>query len=249
MSDQVDRGDRDEQRLAELGYKQELTRVVELVLELRDLVHDHLGAGGVLHHLRPGLEQRRPGRHLLGLADHLRPDPGHRPLHGGARLGLSHGRRPVLVGGQARRSGLVLVHRLVQRDRPGRGRRVGRLRRGDVRFRAVQPLGPRPRHHQLRRRRVARRDLRRLRRDHRAARGDQHLLVAPRRAVQQHLGVRARVRRGGHHRDPRLRARPAPELRLRVHGHDQQLGLRRRDAVVLRAAARLPADDVHRDRL
>ena len=41
----------------------------------------------------------------------------------------------------------------------------------------------------------------------------------------------------------------APERRLRVHRDDQQLGLRRRDVLVLRAAARLPADDVHADRL
>ena len=114
-------------------------------------------------------------------------------------------------------------------DRPDRRRRVGRLRGGHVRLDAVQPLGPRPRRHQLRRRRP---------RSARssgvfvlllvAPRADQHLLVAPRRAVQQHLRVLARRRRRGDHRDPRLRPRPPSEPRLRLHRDDQQLGVRRR---------------------
>ena len=93
-----------------------------------------------------------------------------------------------------------------------------------VRLDAVQPLGPRPRRHQLRRRR------RRWARSSWcsslmliAPRADQHLLVAPRRAVQQRVGVLARRRRRGDHRDPRLRPRPPPELRLRLHRDDQQL--------------------------
>ncbi len=44
----------DEQRLAELGYKQELNRGVEPLLQLRHLLLDHLGSRRVLHHLRPG---------------------------------------------------------------------------------------------------------------------------------------------------------------------------------------------------
>ena len=51
--------------------------------ELRDLVLDHLDPGRLLHHLRPGVEQRRPDRDLVGLADHLRLHPHHRPLHVG----------------------------------------------------------------------------------------------------------------------------------------------------------------------
>ena len=182
---------------------------VELVLQLRDLVHDHLGPGGVLHHLRPGVEQRRPGGDLVGLADHRRAHPDHRLLHVGAGLRLSDGGRPLLVGGQARRAGLGVVHRLVQRHRPGRCGRVGGLRGGDLRLDAVQPLGARPRRHRLRRRGVAGRHLLGVRRPVDPARADQHLLVAPRRAVQQHLGLLARGRRGGDHRDPRLRPRTA----------------------------------------
>ena len=55
-------------------------------------------------------------------------------------------------------------------------------------------------HRELRRRRVARRRLHRVRARAGAARADQHLLVAPRRDVQQHLGLVARRRRRG---DPR----------------------------------------------
>ena len=61
----------------------------------------------------------------------------------------------------------------------------------------------------------------------RAARARQHLLVAPRRAVQQRLGLVARGRRRGDPRDPDRRARQPPELLVRVHRDDQQLGLRR----------------------
>ena len=67
--------------------------------------------------------------------------------------------------------------------------------------------------------------------------------------LQQHLRLLARGRRRGDRARARVRARHAPERRLRLHRDDQQLGLRRRDVLVLRAAARLPADDVHADRL
>ena len=40
---------------------------------------------------------------------------------------------------------------------------------------------------------------------------DQHLLLAPGRAVQQHLGVLARDQGGDHHRHPDLRPGPPPE--------------------------------------
>ncbi|CAA9494340.1 MAG: Amino acid/metabolite permease in hypothetical Actinobacterial gene cluster; BAT1-like, partial [uncultured Solirubrobacteraceae bacterium] len=87
--------------------------VVERVLELRDFVHDHLGSRGLLHDLRPGLQQRRAHRDLVGLADHLRAHPLHRLVDVRARLGLSDGRRHLLVGVRARRQDVGLVHRLV----------------------------------------------------------------------------------------------------------------------------------------
>ena len=88
----------------------------------------------------------------------------------------------------------------------------------------LQPLGPRL-HPELRRRGLARRDLHRVRGDPLPARDDQHLLVAPRRAVQQHLGVLALRRRARDHRDPDHRPRQPPERGLRLHRADQQLGV------------------------
>ena len=105
---------------------------LERVPELRDLVHHHLDPGRVLHDLRPGVEQRRPRRDLVGLAADLDPDPDHRLLHVGAGVGLPDRGRHLLVGRQARRRRLGLVHGLVQPHRVDRRVRVGRLRRGDV---------------------------------------------------------------------------------------------------------------------
>ena len=77
----------DEQRLAELGYKQELQARLERLLQLRDLVLDHLDPRRLLHDLRPGLEQRRPDRDLDRLAGDQRADPARRVLDVRARLG------------------------------------------------------------------------------------------------------------------------------------------------------------------
>ena len=104
MADAERPGDRDEQRLAELGYKQELNRGWSRLRELRDLVLDHLGARGVLHDStgRRGSSagrsrSRSAGRSsalliLIVALQHVRAD-----------LGLPDRGRPVLVGAQARR--------------------------------------------------------------------------------------------------------------------------------------------------
>ena len=222
---------------------------MERVLQLRDLVHDHLDPGRVLHHLRSGLEQRRPDRHLVGLAADLLHDPAGRVLHVRAGVGVSDRRRHLLVGERAGRRRLGLVHRLVQPRRPRRGRRVGRLRLRDVHLRAAEPVERRPRRRELRRRRGAGRRVHRVRVRARAARADQHLLVAPRRAVQQRVGLVARRRRRGDHRDPHLRAREPPGLLVRLRRDDQQLRLQPGHVLALRAAARLPAHAVHDHRL
>jgi len=70
----------DEERLAELGYKQELTRAWSGFSNLAISFHDHLDPGRVLHDLRPSVEQRRPRRDLVGLAPDLDRDPDHRLL-------------------------------------------------------------------------------------------------------------------------------------------------------------------------
>ena len=55
----------DEQHLAELGYKQELNRPGR-ASPTSPLVLDHLDPGGLLHHIRAGLEQRRAGAISIG---------------------------------------------------------------------------------------------------------------------------------------------------------------------------------------
>ena len=88
----------------------------------------------------------------------------------------------------------------------------------------------------------------------RAPRHDQHLLPPVDLVVHQHLGLVARARGGDHPRDPHLRPRPSPERQLRLHREDQQLRVRRRcdqrrHLLVPGAAGGLPADDVHDHRL
>ena len=60
----------------------------------------------------------------------LRADGG--LLDGRADVEVPDGRRPLLVGARPRRQGLELDDRLVQHRRPGRDRRLGGLRRGDL---------------------------------------------------------------------------------------------------------------------
>ena len=125
---------------------------MELVLQLRDLLHDHLDPGRVLHDLRPGVELRRPvsiswgwpiivglilfvALSMSGLASAFPTAGG--PYWWAHRLGAPAG----------------LVHRVVQRPRADRHRRLGGLRRRGVRLDPVQPLGSRPRGRQLRGRR------------------------------------------------------------------------------------------------
>ena len=205
---------------------------LELVLQLRDLVHDHLGPRRLLHHLRPGVEQRRPDRDLVGLADHLRPHPARGVLHVRARVGVPDRGRHLLVGVQARRPAA------------GAGSPAGSTSSGWSASsrrsttppprswtRSLEPLRRRRRRHRLRRRPsgilgetfvlfVA---------DPRAPRADQHLLVAARRAASTtsrcgwHVfGVAVIVAILVFVPDQ------PPERRLRLHRHDQQLGLQPR---------------------
>ena len=189
---------------------------------------------------------RRADRDLVGLADPVFAHPDRRLQHVRAHLGLPDCRRPVLVGAQARRAWLVVVHRLVQRDRADRHRRLGGLLLRLLRDLAVRPLGLGPRLRQLRRRRSrARRDLLGVRADPRDPLADQHLLVPPGGAVQQHLGRLARGRRGGDHRHPDHRPGSPPERRLRLHRAAQPLRLPDGHVLVVRPARRVPADHLH----
>ena len=158
---------------------------------------------------------------------------------------------------EARRRRLELVHRLDQHRRPGRDRRLGRLRRGDL-----------PQHHARRLRgRHLRDQLRRHRaRPGRAVRllfvlilvlytlvnifGDRVLALVNNISVGWHvLGVAVIIA------PARLRARRPPGLRLRLHARSSTSSASASGSVtsagllVPGAAARLPADDVHADRL
>ena len=223
--------------------------------QLRDLVLDHLGAGRLLHGLLRCVEQRRADRDLDRLAGDRADHPHGRRQHVRAGLGLPDRGRSVLVGPQARWGRLVVVHRLVQRARADRDRRLGRLRPRVLPEPALRPLGLGSGLHQLRRRPAHHPgDLLGVRGDPRAARPDQHLLPPVARVVQQHLGLVARDRGADHHRDPDHRPRQPSERRLRLHRADQQLRLRRRGhrwrhVLVPRPARGLPADDVHDHRL
>ena len=65
--------------------------------ELRHLVHDHLDPGGLPDVVLHRVQQRRPDRHLLGLAAR-RPDEHDRLARdGGDRLCVPHRRRPGLL--------------------------------------------------------------------------------------------------------------------------------------------------------
>ncbi len=223
---------------------------MERLPELRDLLHDHLGPRGLLHDLLPGVEQRRPDRDLVGLADHLGLHPHHRLLHGRARLGLPDRRRHLLVVVAARQPDVGLVHRLVQPARADRDPRLGRLLLRAVPGHRARPLRRQRPGAELRRQPPwAEGDVRAVRADPRAARLHQHPRQPPRRRVQRHLRVVAPRRRRGDHRDPHLRPRQPRELQLGLHRPHQQLGLQPGHVLVVRAAAGLPADAVHDHRL
>ena len=243
----------DEKRLAELGYKQELSRDLERLSELRDLVHDHLDPGGLLHDLRPGLEQRRPDRDLLGLAADLDPDPDHRLLHVRAGVGLPDRGRHLLVGVQARRPGwgwftgwfnligLVAV--------------VASVDYGCATFMNTV-LGLYERRPRLQRTSATAHFLQRARSCCSlvilaAPRADQHLRAATwSRCFNNDLGLVARRRRRGDPRGPRS---SCPTItRASTSSSPSALnnsGFGDGHVLVLRPAARLPADAVHDHRL
>ena len=102
------------------------------LFQLRDLVLDHLDPGGLLHLVRPWLEQRRTGRDRVGLADRLDLHPDHRPVHVRVGVGVPDLGRNLLVGSQTRRTEGRLLHRLAEPDRPDRDPGVGGLRLRDV---------------------------------------------------------------------------------------------------------------------
>ena len=134
----------DEQRLAELGYKQELHRGWSSFSNFAISFSIISVLAGCFTTYGQALQQRRADRDLDHVADHLRPDPRRRRLPDvGAGVGVPDLGRHLLLGLEARRRRLGLVHRLVQPDRPGRRRRVGRLRLRELPHLPARPLQPR----------------------------------------------------------------------------------------------------------
>ena len=101
------------------------------LLELRDLVHDHLDPLGDADAVRHRSQLRRPGDGGVRLADRLGLRDHRRARDGGDRVEVPDRRWSLLLGVEDGRPGLGLVHRLVQPDRPDRDHRRDRLRRRD----------------------------------------------------------------------------------------------------------------------
>ena len=87
------------QNWATAGAEPHLVRLPEL----RHLVLDHLDPRRLLHHVRRGVEQRRPHRHLVGWLILSDLHPHHRLLHVRAGVGVPDLGRHLLVGEQAGR--------------------------------------------------------------------------------------------------------------------------------------------------
>ncbi len=129
-----------------------------------------------------------------------------------AGVGVPDVRRHLLVGLEARRPGGRLLHRLAEPDRPDRGHRGCVLRLRDLHRPDDQHLLD-----VVRRQLLADPRLPDLRGRPGGCLGAEHLQRSPDGDHEQRLGVVARGRRRGHRADPGLRARPAPELQLRLH--------------------------------
>ena len=204
---------RDEQRLAELGYSQDLTRawsgfsnfaisftIISILAGCFTTYGQAWNNGGPI---AISIGWPLISCPILIIAFCMSELVSAYPTAGGIYWWASE------LGGAA----LGLVHRLVQPRRPRRRRGLGRLRLRDVHLGAAEPLERRPRDRQLRRRSLARRRVHRLRGRARAARAGQHLLVATSsrcsttsRSGGTSAGVAVILG------DPGLRSRPPREL-------------------------------------
>ena len=123
----------DEKHLAKLGYKQELSRSWSGFSNFAISFSIISILAGCFTTFGQALEQRRPDRDLVGLADHLGLHPDHRLHDVRAGVGVPDLRRHLLVGVQAGRPGGRLLHRLAEPDRSDRGDGLGRVRRRELR--------------------------------------------------------------------------------------------------------------------
>src|SRR5581483_11772915 len=102
------------------------------VLELRDLVHDHLDPRRLPDVLLHRVQLGRPDRGDLGLADRRLLRRADRTRDGGGGVVDADGRGDLLLVLEARLAGVGLVLGLVQPDRADRRDGRDRLRRRDV---------------------------------------------------------------------------------------------------------------------
>ncbi len=123
----------DEERLAQLGYKQELHRRLSGFSNFAVSFSIISILAGAITSYCLAMNDGGPVAITIGWLVRRRHGHARRAGHGRGRLGLPDRRRPLLVGlraGQAQQAGVGLVRRLVQLPRRGRGDRRHRLRRG-----------------------------------------------------------------------------------------------------------------------
>ena len=126
----------DEQRLAELGYKQELNRSWSGFSNFAISFSIISILAGCFTSFGLGWNNGGPAAISWGWPIISAVHPGHRAVHVRAGVGFPDVGRHLLVGQQARRPEGGLLHRLAEPDRPARHRRLGRLRLRDVLRRA-----------------------------------------------------------------------------------------------------------------
>ncbi len=199
----------DEQKLAELGYKQELTRGWSGFSNFAISFTIISVLAGPFTTFSQAWNNGGPPVITIGWPVITLSHPRRRFLDVRAGVRLPHRRRHLLLGLPARRGRLGLVHRLVQPARAGRDHGVGRLCLGDLPERAAWPVQP-SLHRQLRHdQRLVEppSHLRPVRADPADPRADQRLLLAAGCAVQPDLGLVACARRRRDRGHPRRRFR------------------------------------------
>ena len=130
----------DEQKLAELGYKQELNRRWSGFSNFAISFAIICILAGCFTTYGQALKNGGPIAISIVWPIVSRSDPVRRLVDVGAGLGDADRRRDLLLVIEARWRRLGLVHRLVQPDRPRRGLGLGDLRRGDVPDVHARPL-------------------------------------------------------------------------------------------------------------
>ena len=132
----------DEQRLAELGYKQELKRGWSGFSNFAISFSIISVLAGCFTTYCQAWNNGGPIAISIALAGDQPADPARRLLDVRAGLGIPDGGRHLLLVLEAGRARLGLVHGLVQPDRPRRRRRLGRLRLRDVPQQPAAALQP-----------------------------------------------------------------------------------------------------------